>query len=123
MSGSNQALSFSAPQFPLDKIFYEPEPGTISVAQSANPASPTIVTTTIPNPQNTTFFMDMQTSTDGLTWYDTGLEPYYYDAVAVGLFQRFSGYWYMTATTISLGFYANDASYTLHYRLVGYSKD
>lgn len=122
MAGSNQPLSFSAPQYPLDKIFYQPDVGSIAVAQSANPVSPTITTVSLNNPKGFNFFLDMQVSPDnGTTWYDSGLEPYYRDGVTLNIHKRFAGYWFMTDTTISLKFYANDASYTLSYRLIGYS--
>ena len=123
MAGSNQPLSLNAPENPLDKIFYKPETFSVAVAQSANPIAPTITTVTIANSQATTFFMDMQVSVDNATWYDSGLEPYYKDPVTLSIHQNFSGYWYMTSSTISFGFFANQAAYTIYYRLVGYSKE
>lgn len=122
MAGSNQALSFAWPKYPLDKIFYKKH-DSLAVAQSANPASPTISVVPITNPQSALFFIDMQVSPDNVAWYDSGLEPYYYDSVTKSIYKRFGGYWFMTASTISLNFYVNDASYTLYYRLVGCSKD
>lgn len=120
MSGSNQPLSFAWPRYPLDKIFFK-ESGSQSVAQSANPLDPDEVTVTITNPQNTTFFIEMQVSTDGVVWYDSGMEPYY---IASGQpVKRFGGFWSVTSSNVTVKLYANDASYTLYYRLVGYSKD
>lgn len=120
MAGSNQPLSINAPENSLDKIFYEPPTATISVAQSASPVTPTVSTVTVTNPQNETFFLAMQVSVDGSTWYDSGLEPYYSSA---GIYKRFAGYWSMTASQITYYFYANDASYTIYYRVVGFSKE
>lgn len=120
MAGSNQALSFAWPRFPLDKIFYK-ESDSLTVAQSANPLNPTVSTIPVINPRNATFFIDMQVSPDGIVWYDSGLEPYYISGGQP--VKRFAGYWLMNASTISINLYANDASYTLYYRLVGYSKD
>lgn len=119
MAGTNQKLSFAWPKYPLDKIFYKTS-GSLAVAQSGSPTSVGTDTVTITNSQNTLFFIEMQVSTDGIVWYDSGLEPYYNSS---GIFKRFGGYWFMTSSTITLKFFANDASYTLYYRLVGYSKD
>jgi hypothetical protein len=119
MSGSNQALSFAWPPYPLDKIFFK-ESGSVVRAQSASPAAPTFTTVSITNPQNELFFIEMQVSTDGIVWYDSGLEPYYNSA---GIYKRFGGFWSMTSSTITVKLFANDAAYTLYYRLVGFSKD
>ncbi len=122
MTGSNQPLSINAPGNSLDKIFYSPAPASMTVAQSANPTAPTVSTVTITNPQNTTFFIDMQVSVDNTTWYDSGFEPYYISSGVVAFVKRFAGWWTMTSSTITLSFYALDAGYTIYYRLVGYSK-
>ena len=123
MSGSNQPLSFNAPVRALDKIFYKPDTATIALTASANPIAPTVSTVPITNPQSTLFFIDMQVSPDGSTWYDSGLEPYYKSGITLQMHKRFAGSWFMTASTITLSFYANDANYTLYYRLIGTSKD
>jgi len=125
MSGSNQPLSLNAPENSLDKIFYRPSVASIAVSESASPLAPTIVTATVDNPEGQTFFISMQVSLDQSTWYDSGLEPNYLTSApkAVGLYKRFAGYWYMTATTITYSFFSNDGANTIYYRVVGYSKE
>jgi hypothetical protein len=120
MAGSNQELSFAWPRYPLDKIFYKVS-GSKAVTQSGFPTSVGTDTVTITNPESTTFFLDLQVSPDGIVWYDSGLEPYYLSGGQP--YKRFGAYWYMTSSTITIKLFANDASYTLYYRAIGYSKD
>lgn len=121
---TDQKLSFAAPRWPLDKIYYKPPQGSVAVSQSASPIPPyTFTEVTTSNPKNENFFISMQISPDNDVWYDTGLEPSYYEAALASSFKRFIGIWHMNTTTITLGFVAIDAPYTLYYRLVGYSKD
>jgi hypothetical protein len=74
------------------------------------------------NPITDYFFIDLQVSTDGSTWYDMGNEPFYYAPAFMLSFQRFAAYWSMTKNLVTLHFTANDAAYTLFYRLVGVSR-
>ena len=123
MSATDQPLSFAAPRWPLDKIYYQPPTGSFNVPKSVSPASPDVYSTTIANPKGETFFLDMQISPDNLNWYDIGSEPVYYDAVTMLSYPRFGGRWKMTASTITLSFVARDAAYTpMYYRLVGFTK-
>lgn len=123
---TDQALSFAAPLYPLDKILYRPGTLNLNVPKTTTPVDPTPdqVTATVPNPTGKTFFMDMQLSPDNSTWYDIGQEPFYYDP-AFGLsFKRFSGTWSMTASNITFTFFANDAAYApIYYRFIGFSKE
>lgn len=122
-SVTDQQLSFAAPKYPLDKIYYKPEPGSFFVTQSPSPAVPLPETVTLSHDKEETFFIDMQLSVDGDTWYDSGAEPWYNDGATMRPFKRFFGLWDVTNTTVRLTFAALDASYTIYYRLVGYSKD
>lgn len=121
MTTFNQPLSFTT-KLPIDKIFYKKE-GTQAITNNANPLAPVYTTVSLTNTANKTFFIDMQVSPDGTNWYDAGSEPYYKDGVTLQNHPRFYGTWEMTSSTITLSFTANDADYTLHYRLVGYYKE
>lgn len=121
MAGSNQALSFSMPAYPLDKIFYRPEPDTVAVSQSASPSVPTYTTVSIPHDVGATFFIDVQVSPDGTNWYDEGFEPRYLSGGVY--YARFITDWGVSTTDVVLRFAALDASYTFNYRIVGYTKD
>ena len=120
---TDQALSFAAPKYNLDKVIYRPPTTQFSVTQSVSPVVPDAYTTTINNPLERLFFIDMQLSTDANTWYDLGFEPTYYDAGFGRSFKRFFAAWHMDVATITYTFYALDAAYDLYYRVIGLSKD
>lgn len=123
MSATDQALSFAAPRWPLDKIYYQPPTASFNVPQSASPTIPDVYSIAIPNPKGELFFLDMQLSPDNSSWYDIGSEPAYYAAPFAQSFPRFGGRWKMTTSTITLSFVARDAAYTpMYYRLVGFTK-
>lgn len=121
-SGSDQALSFTTTK-PIDKIYYKPPTATVAVTQSASATSPTWVEVPLTHDKGQTFFIAMQLSPDGDTWYDPGYEPAYYNTVQAAYFPRFRGQWKVDNTTVTLRFYALDSSYTMYYRLVGYTKE
>lgn len=120
-TGTDQALSFAWPRYALDKVIHKPLPSTVSVTQSASPIAPTFTSVTFNNPVGRFFIVDLQVSTDGNVWYDSGLEPIYYDAGFMLPFKRFISLWSMTDKIVTLKFAALDASYSLRYRLVGVS--
>lgn len=123
MAGTNQALSFYMPAYPLDKIFLRPTPGSVAVTQNANPAAPAYTNVSIPHTEGATFFVDAQVSPDGgINWYDAGYEPFYLDGATTLYFPRFQMYWKVTTSNIVLSFSAYDAPYTFSYRYVSYTK-
>lgn len=123
MAATDQALSFAAPRWPLDKVYYQPDTMSFNVPQSVSPVIPDFYTTTITNPTGELFFIDMQLSPNNSDWYDIGSEPLYYDPTFMLSFSRFSGAWKMDTSTITFFFTALDAAYTpMYYRLVGYSR-
>lgn len=123
MSGSNQPLSFVMPSNALDKIFYATPPNiSVAVPKNVDPSSPTFTNVPIPQTTGGTMFIDAQVSPDNTNWYDSGYEPYYFDGVFLSYFPRFFMQWHTTTTSIVLQLTANDAAYTLYYRLVAYYK-
>lgn len=120
MAASNQPLSFNAPAYPLDKIYFKPVNNSFFVAQSAAAAAPDVYTTTVENTKDELFFTEMQVSVDNSSWYDSGFEPYYL-ADPISKFKRFSGWCNVDVSSVTLSFYALDSGYTMYYRLVGYS--
>lgn len=122
-TGTNQALSFAAPLYPLDKVIYRPLTATAAVPKNVTPIAPVFTIVTFDNPINDYFFIDLQVSVDNNLWYDMGNEPFYYDVGFMLSFKRFASYWSMTKTTVTVGLTANDNNYVMYYRLVGVSKD
>jgi hypothetical protein len=119
-TGTDQPLSFVFPSRSLDKIYYRPDNGSTSVAQSATPVAPTFTTVPVPHGKGEIFMLDVQMSVDNSVWYELGSTPFYVSSSPAGYFPRFVGYWSMDSTNVYLSFAANDASYTVYYRMIGY---
>jgi len=123
LSASNQPLSFNVPAYPLDKIFFTaPEGASVAVPQNGSPSFTPGTTVTLPHTNGSTFFIDVQSSPDNTNWYDAGYEPYYYDGGAMLYYPKWVCWWQVSSTNVLIKFGANDAAYTMYYRVIGYYK-